>query len=182
MSQIAKTTVDGEGYVAFRGSSLSETELKDIQKEFYRGVFNEKLMHLPFIHIELKCPIFVRLMFGEHGLQTLTKQDNNLQAFIPSVDMINSGKSDVDTDIQQSIEQNTEALLLSPKGYKLDGCDVFISNMCLPISLYNTLVVSGSLHQWLNLCNKDAPTVIKPYLREIKKVLSVEFNHYVSNR
>jgi len=179
---LAKNSVDGNGYVAFMNSSLSCDELKEVQRSFYRGEYNSKLLRLSTIHLEIKCPIYVRLAFGEHDLSTLTQQTNRLEAFIPSIDMINSGNTTTDAEIQESIQQNTEALLISPKGYRMDGCDTFIANTILPISVYNTTIVTGSLFDWLEFCDKQAPSNIKPYLETIHKVLSVEFGYYVEKR
>ena len=79
--------------------------------------------------------------------------------------------------IAQDINHTTQALLINPKAYQMDGCDIFISQVMSPISIYNTLLVSGSLAQWIDFANKEGlATPIEQYRKTIEEVLLGEYD------
>jgi hypothetical protein len=59
----------------------------------------------------------------------------------------------------------------------MDGCDLFIAQVNYPLSVYNTIIVSGSLSQWLDYINREGlPTPIEQYRRAIEAAILAEWD------
>ena len=172
-----KSPVLDKGYVGLFSSSMSMKDISILQKEFFRGQLDPKLLHLPQIHLEIKCPLFVQLTFGESNLASLAQRNANApEAYVPSVNDVNAQDLESSEAIQKDIEQTTAALLINPKAYQSENCNIFVSQVISPISVYNTLIVSGSLKDWIGYISQTGlPTPIEAYRRTIEDMLIAEW-------
>jgi hypothetical protein len=143
-----------KGYVSLVSSSMSREKLMTIQGQYFRGKAEDRLLDIPHLHMEIKCPLFVQLAITQ-GLNCVTRSATNLEAYKPSVNDIKANDLQLSEDIAQDIHHTTEALLMNPKAYQTDGCDIFISQVISPISIYNTILVSGTLRQWIDFANRE---------------------------
>jgi hypothetical protein len=166
-----------KGYVALHSCGPSGLELVELSKEFFRGRWDDRLLNTGVAHLKIKCPLFVQLCFQEHGLMAVTKRsDAKPEAFIPNVSQVNAQNLEASEAIQRDIQQTTEALLLNPKAYQMEHCDLFVSQVISPVSVYNVLIVSGSLTQWLSfLSQRGLPSPIEAYRKATENVLFAEF-------
>jgi hypothetical protein len=166
-----------KGYVAMHSCSPTGQELLQLGKEFFRGQKDAKLFDVAQLHIKVKCPIFIQLSFPEFGLRYITQRSTSKpEAFVPTVDQVNAMSLEASEAIQRDIQQTTDALLINPKAYQTEHCDLFISQVASPISIYNTLLVFGSLEQWNNyLSQKGLPTPIEAYRKAIDSIVMAEY-------
>ena len=166
-----------KGYVAQHSCAPSGLELTDLSKEFFRGKFDDRLFNTTTVLLKIKCPLFVQLTFQERGLLAIAKRgDTKPEAFIPNVSQVNAQNLEASEAIQRDIQQTTEALLLNPSAYQMEHCDLYISQVISPISLYNVLIVSGSLTQWMGyLTQQGLPVPIEAYRKAIENVLLAEY-------
>lgn len=178
MKLLNEIPVLDKGFVAIFACSPSGQDLFQLSKDFFRGHKDSKLFEVAQIHILIKCPLFVQLMFSEYGLRYITKRGSDkTEAFIPTVDQVNAVSLEASEAIQRDIEQTTDALILNPKAYQTENCDLFISQVISPINIYNTLLVSGSLEQWNNfLLQQKLPSPIEAYRKAIDGLIMAEYN------
>lgn len=176
MKTLNEIPVLDKGYVALFSSSMSREELLHVKRFFFKNQITDQLLSKVHLHAEIKCPLFVQLSLSEQ-LSTTTKAGSKLEAFIPAVNDVKAADLETSEMIAKDIEQTTEALLLNPKAYQMDGCDIFISQMISPISVYNTVLVSGSLKHWINYANqKGLPAPIEEYRKVIEHVIRAEYD------
>jgi len=166
-----------KGYVAVHSCAPSGTELLELSKEFFRGKFDARLLNTAVALLKIKCPLFVQLAFPEHGLLTVAQRTSTKpEAFIPNVSQVNAQNLEASQAIQEDIERTTEALLLNPSAYQTEHCDPFISQVISPISVYNVLIVSGSLAQWLSFLSQHGlPLPIEAYRKAVENVILAEY-------
>jgi len=166
-----------KGYVALHSCAPSGLELLQLSKEFFRGRWDDRLLNTAVAHVKIKCPLFVQLMLSEHGLASVAQRvTSKPEAFVPNVSQVNAKDLEASEAIQRDIEQTTAALLLNPSAYQSEHCDLFISQVISPISVYNVLIVSGSLAQWLSfLSQRGLPSPIEAYRKATENVLFAEF-------
>ena len=170
-----KVPVLDKGYVALFSNSISN-ETFNTFRVWFSDKSDEKLLRTPTVHLMIKCPIFVRLIFAEHNLSTLVQNIKTVDAYIPKVNEIHAGDLKTSEEIQQNIEQTIEALLINPQSYQQDTCNTFISQVVSPISIYNTVLVSGNLWQWIQfLKQKNLPSPIEAYRKVIEDVITAEW-------
>jgi len=171
-----KIPVLDKGYVALFSNSLSREQFLAIQAEYFRGMVHGRILSMPMIHMEIKCPLFVQLYLTEN-LNAVSKRSGTPEAFIPAVNDVAAESLETSEVISKDIEQTTKALLLNPKSYQMDGCDIFISQVISPVSVYNTLMVSGTLDQWISsVKDKSLPAPIEQYRKAIEGVLLAEYD------
>lgn len=167
-----KTPVLDKGYVALFSTSMNREQFLTT-KTAYR-MSNERIAELSMIHMEIKCPLFVQLFLTEE-LKSVTKQTAP-EAFIPTA--VDVAARDLETSelIANDINQTTKALLINPKSYQTDGCDIFISQVISPLSIYNTLLISGTLSQWIAIIKRSGlPAPIEQYRKVIAEILRCEY-------
>jgi hypothetical protein len=165
-----------KGYVALFSKSMSREQLLSIQTQYFRSKANSGMLDLPKIHMEIKCPLFVQISLTE-SLSSVSRATGKPEAFVPSVNDISAQDLETSELISKDINQTTQALLMNPKSYQMDGCDIFISQVISPISVYNTLLVSGTLSQWISYVNKTGlPAPIEQYRKVIKEILLSEYD------
>ena len=176
MEQLNKIPVLDKGHVAFVSSSLTRGQFKHVQSMYFRNKANKRLLSIPKIHMEIRCPLFVQLSLTE--TLSCVSRPSAIEAFIPSVNDVKAADLESSELISEDIEQTTEALLLNPKAYQMDGCDIFISQVTSPISIYNTLLISGTLDQWINYINSEGlPAPIEEYRKAIEQAILGEYEY-----
>lgn len=181
MKLLNKAPVLDKGWVALYSSSLLGSDFQNVVKTNFRGVIDSRILDMTHIILSIRCPLFVQLTFSECGLSiSIDRTSSELEAYIPSVSEI--GAQDLETNqlIQQDIAQTTEALLLNPQAYQTDNCDIFISQVISPISIYNTLIVHGSLTSWMRYIeHRSLPRPIEAYRKAIEECLHGEWSQVV---
>lgn len=183
MSQILlnKIPVLDKGSVALIDTSLSHEQFKKLHIEILRKPHNNqpdvRMLEHTSAHLHIKCPIFVQLTFSQYGLGCITYLSSEQpEAYIPTVNEVNAMDLEASEAIQKDIEQTTEALLINPKAYQSEHCNIFISQVVSPVSVYNTLMVTGNLSQWLRYLSQTGfPSPIEAYRAAIEEAISGEF-------
>jgi len=171
-----KLPVLDKGYVALFSNSMGREQFLSVQTGYFRGMVHRRILSMPMIHMEIKCPLFVQLYLTE-SLNAVARRSSAPEAFIPAINDVAAGNLETSEVISKDIEQTTKALLLNPKSYQMDGCDIFISQVISPISVYNTLMVNGTLDQWiLAVKGKSLPAPIEQYRKAIEDVLLAEYD------
>lgn len=171
-----KIPVLDKGYVALYSCSIDREQLLEIKKRFFKGKMCQNFLNTPRIHMEIKCPLFVQLSMSQQ-LSCTPLSKGKLEAYIPSVNDIAAKDLETSEQISLDIARTTEALLINPSAYRMDGCDNFISQIISPISVYNTLLVSGSLNKWVNFISDDSsPLTIQQFKIAIKNALLSEYD------
>jgi hypothetical protein len=126
--------------------------------------------------MEIRCPLFVQLSISEQ--LKCTSRQSAVEAFVPSVNDVCAKDLETSRLISKDIEQTTEALLINPKAYQMDGCDIFISQVVSPISVYNTVLASGTLGQWIDYANLEGlPAPIEEYRKVVEQILLSEYDY-----
>ena len=166
-----------KGFVSLLGASLTDENVRHLWRR-YTVEFNKQLLAIPTAHIEVRCPLFVQLQFAQHNLHTLVKKKQGKpEAFIPTEVEIQARDLEASQAIAADMKQTTEALLLNPRAYQFEACDTFISQVISPISVYNTLVVSGTLQQWMSFLHQEfLPAPIEAYRKAIEDILVAEWS------
>lgn len=166
-----------KGYVAIHSCAPSGKELAPLCKEFYKSKYHRDIEHLVQVVFKIKCPLFVQLNFTSFNLRTVTSKDVvAIDAFVPTIVEINAQNLEASTAIQEDIERTTHALLLNPKAYQSEHCDRFVSQIITPISVFNTLLISGSLAEWTRFIKQTGlPKPIEVYRKAIVEALFAEF-------
>ncbi len=166
-----------KGFVAGLSFNLTDKDLEYVWIDHLAGQFTPKLLDIASATLVIKCPLFIQLWLGGNDLTILSsKQVSELEAYMPVQTDIGTGDLQLDAEIAEDIRSTTDALLINPKAYVHDGCEKFISQITTPISVYNQLVVSGSLSTWLDLlAAKNLPKLIEAYRNAIREVLVAEW-------
>lgn len=181
MKMLNKLPVLDKGWVALYSTSLTKNDFTQILKSHFRGVIDNRILDMTNIMLSIRCPLFVQLTFPEHGLSFSTEKNSDKpEAYIPNISEINSSSLEVSKLIQEDIENTTEALLINPQAYQKDNCDLFISQVVSPISIYNTVIVYGSLTSWMRYIEqRSLPKPIDTYRKAIEECLHGEWDQVV---
>lgn len=181
MKLLNKIPVLDKGWVALFSSSLQGEDFKHVLKTHYRGLIDHRITDMTYITLSVKCPLFVQLTFPEHNLSySIDRSNLTSEAYIPAVNEIRAASLETSESIQQDIEQTTEALLINPKAYQEDGCDLFIAQVVSPISIYNTLLITGSLTSWIRyISQRGLPSAIEQYRSAIEGCLASEWHNVI---
>jgi hypothetical protein len=174
-----KIPVLDKGWISLLSTSITEEQLRELYKTLYRNrkqfISSDRIQ----VHMYIKSPIFVQLTFGAHGMDIdngINGASGDIQAYIPTLNEIKARDLESSTLIAKDIEQTTEALLVNPKSYQMDACDIFISQVITPISVYNTYLVSANLSKWIEYIKRDGlPSPIEEYRLAIEKRLKAEW-------
>lgn len=183
MKLLNKTPVLDKGWVALYTSSLEGEDFKHVLKSHFRGVIDHRILDMTYVMMSVRCPLFVQLTFPEHGLLCSTDRTiGPLEAYIPTVNDVNAHNLETSTLIQNDIESTTAALLINPRAYQSDNCDLFISQVISPISIYNTLIVHGSLTSWMRYIEqRSLPRPIEAYRKAIEDCIHGEWSQVVQS-
>lgn len=177
MKLLSETPVLDKGHVAQYSCSLSGKEVAELSREFFRVKIESRIYQHTQLILKIKCPLFVQLTFSEHGLLNFAQRAGGKpEAFIPNVAEVNAVSLEASEAIQADIEQTTAALLLNPKAYQTENCDLFISQVISPVSVYNVLMVSGNLNQWKSYISQQGlPAPIEAFRKAIEGVVLAEY-------
>lgn len=167
-----------KGYVALLSSSMSRDTFLSLKRDYFKDKLDPRLLDIPTIHLQIKCPLFVQLTFAEHALTYIVNRTQGKpEAFIPTIADVCAKDLEASEAIAEDISQTTDALLINPKAYQSEGCDLFISQVISPISVYNVLVVSGTLSQWLSYISQtNLPAPIAAYRNKIEEAVMSDFH------
>ena len=173
-----KSNVLDKGFVAplcFNGGGRL---LQDLQDHYFRTNINIKLLNISTATLVIKCPLFVQLNLSQYGFDIIPTPSDNIEAYTPDLSMIDGESLEDREKIVEYIGKTTEALLLSKEGMLLDGVDKFTSQLLMPITVYNELIVHGSLADWLvYLKQNKLPKELEAYRCQIKEVLKTEWKN-----
>jgi hypothetical protein len=174
-----KIPVLDKGYVALISSVNATDVMVDIKDEFFAGELLNKddsniLSEMANMTLAIKCPLFVQLNLAKFGLKILTTRDSKVEAYVPNETEILAPDLQTNRVIASNMFRTSEALLINPLAFQKDGCDRFISQILSPISVYNTLVVHGTLNQWVKFCEQDKlPRPIEAYRSVVTDMVTV---------
>jgi hypothetical protein len=173
-----KTPVLDKGWVALLSGSPMREGFKQISKTHFRGTIDNRITDMTHVMLSIRCPLFVQLTFSEFGLRCSSEKNNGkLEAYIPDIGAVGAQDLETGKTIQADIEMTTEALLINPQAYQSDHCDRFISQVISPISIYNTLVVYGSLTSWMRYIEQvGLPKPIECYRKAIEDAIHGEWD------
>jgi len=133
------------GYVKLIGASPDQSQMLYVSS-LLSGRLDDKTLALSNVLLEVKCPLFIRVQLTDLGFKTLScRSPEELEAYIPVQTDIRSASMETDQELQASIQQTTEALLLNVKGYVMDGCDRQAAQVIAPVSTYTTVLVQTDL-------------------------------------
>lgn len=171
-----KISVLDKGYVNLVSSVNNTKQLRLLKSEFFNNKWEDGFLDIARMTVEFKCPLFVQLNLHKYMNNILVCSQSKPSAYVPDVSEINSGDHGTDKTISEDMEVSTEALLINPWAYQKDGCDQFISQVMTPISVYNRIVVEGSLKDWLKFAGQsNLPKPIEAYVNHIKGIIDTEW-------
>jgi hypothetical protein len=108
----------------------------------------------------------------------VSKKNVPVKAWLPDVSYVKATDLETSQNIAEDIKNTTQALLMNPTAYNMDGCDNFVSQVTTPISVYNELMVQASLLDWIRFCDRiGLPVPIEQYRTTIVAFLKAEYPH-----
>jgi hypothetical protein len=176
-----KILVLDKGYVALISSANTTKTILDIKDEFFKVETlsdddTQAIGDIATMTLAVKCPLFVQLNLSKFGLKVINTKLDSVEAYIPNETEIHASDLETNRVIAQDIHRTTEALLINPLAYQRDGCDKFMSQIMSPVSVYNTLIVHGTLNQWMAFGKQEGlPKPIEAYRDSISDILVAEW-------
>jgi len=174
-----KIPVLDKGYVALIDSCNTTQKLRDIGAEFYFGEYPVELEEIGYMTLVIKCPLFFQIYLSKFQLKVIDANNPNQEhdAYIPNPGEVGCPERLDNEAISDDISRTTDALLINPKAYQLDGADRFIAQVITPINIYTTIIVSGSYSEWCKLIRlpKHAPKPIYQYVQAIEQIIIAEW-------
>lgn len=180
-----------KGSVALLSSSNGGVRLKELSDNLFGALPHDGFGDIATATLVVKCPLFLQLKLSQYGLKIIqAPQKGKVEAYAPDLSDVGAPNHEDGSAIADDLNRTTEALLINPKAYQQDGCDEFVSQVTTPINVYTTLVVHGTLNQWIHYLasDKKAPNVVKKYNLAIQDILKAEwknlnaFKELVKNR
>lgn len=172
-----KIPVLDNGYVALIDSCNTTQKLRDIGQEFYGGEYPTSLEETGYLTIAMKCPLFIQLNISKFNLKVIdANSGKNAEAYRPNPGEIGARERLDCEAIADDIARTTDALLINPRSYQADGCDRFISQVITPISVFTTIIVSGSYSEWCKFSYQEKlPSPISAYTIAIQQIIRAEW-------
>jgi hypothetical protein len=166
-----------KGYVALIDSSLSGKVLSALEEEHFNGKINRDLLGSAQMTLQVRCPIFFQLFLQQFNVKVINTIEKDIQCYTPDVSEISTGDASVDDDISKHMKATIEALCITSKAFQKDGLDKFMSHNLMPISVYNTVIITASLSEWIRVVSskKTLPYPIEVYTDHIKDILEAEW-------
>lgn len=173
-----KIPVLDKGFVTLLSSSMDSKLFAEVSSQFMNGEsVDSRILDANTVHMLVKCPLFVQLSFGDVGLTCFSQRQSYIEIYSPTVNEIGAKTLKDSEDIAEHMKQTSDALIVNSQTYKMDGCDTFISQINSPISVYNVLLVTGTLSQYVKYCSKkNLPRSIEAYRAAIKDILLANWN------
>ena len=170
-----KIPVLDKGYVALISSSLDAKAMRELESRHFNNKINKQLWELATLTLEIRCPIFVQIFFQQVGLSVINVVEKKVECYTPDLSEIGTGNHQTDKEIAEYMKQTTEALILTALAFEKDGLNRFTANSLMPVSVYNTIIVSGNLQKWINLLKKKTPSPISMYVDTIYEIAENEW-------
>lgn len=172
-----KLPVLDKGYVAIVDSSLSGKMMSKLEEEHFKGKINRDLLDCASLTLQIRCPIFFQVYLQQRRMTVVNTIEKEVECYIPDISEINTGDHSVDKDIAEHMKQTIETILLTTKAFEKDKLDRFMSNTIIPVSVYNTVIVTASLTEWIKLIDgkRKLPYAIKAYTDVIKDAVEAEW-------
>ena len=165
-----------KGHVSCISSTNTGKELERIQSTYFGTDFKIQLLRIANATFIVKMPIFVHLNISRFNLEIIPITDANQDAYLPNISEIECDDLDKAREISEYMATTTEALILNSKGMTMDGCNKAISQTQMPVSMYTTALVHGSLHNWLlYIKQKDLPKPVEAYRFAIEQLLKADW-------
>jgi hypothetical protein len=178
MSEIGKIPTLDKGFVQLRCFAPGYNELDTMKSELFRGNLSHQLLEIVQIFLNVKCPYFLLIPLVSSGIRAIPKPIMPDEAFAPSVNDIKSGNNANDLDIQNSIAQTVDSLMLNQKAYASDGCNSFVASVTTPVAAYWEGVMFGLLRDWVRFASTPGlHPLIKEYQKSVVNALSVEYKN-----
>lgn len=173
-----KISVLDKGFVALVDSSGNAKLLQDLQDTYFKTKINMKLLDICSATLIIKCPLFVQLNIAQFGFDIISTPSDNVEAYLPDIGSIQGESLEDRQRIANYITATTEALLLNHKGFSMDGADKFTAQMLTPINVYNEIIISGSLKQWIAYISQgNLPAQLSQYQRAAEDCLLLEWKN-----
>ncbi len=180
MKLLDKVRVLDKGFVSVLSVSNTRKTLKDIESNYYKNSTYKALSKIATATLIVKCPLFVQLYISsrpEFNFIIFATPQSEAEAYIPDISEIGASPEDSKL-IKENMFQTTAALLINPKTFQYEGCDKFISQVMTPMSVYNELIVHGSLEDWIKFISKKTlPKPIEQYRKTIEELLRAEWTN-----
>ena len=166
-----------KGYVALLESSGTTKLLREIGEEFYGGTYPTSLEEIGTLTVAIKCPLFVQLYLSKFNLKVINVDSTAIEYFRPNAGEVAACDIHTSEIIADDIARTADALIINPKAYQADGCERFMSQVNTPISVYTTLIVSGSYGEWCKMAFAvGVPKPIKTYTEACKQIIESEWH------
>lgn len=173
-----KENVLDKGFVAPLEFSGGGRILQELQDSYFKTKTNLKLLKIASAVLIVKCPIFVQLNMMQYGLDVIVTPSDNVEAYIPDLSMVEGNSLEDKKRLVHYIQATTEALILNQKGIPMDGGSEFTAQLTTPISVYNEIIVSGSLRQWVEyVSQKKLPKEMELYRQKVLELLRTEWKN-----
>ena len=155
--------------------------LQDLQDHYFKANTNMKLLNISSATLVIKCPLFVQLNLSQYGFDIISTPSDGVEAYTPDLSMIDGESLEDREKVADYIKKTTDALLINKEGLAMDGVDKFTAQLLMPITVYNELIVHGSLTNWLvYLKQKKLPKELEAYRCQIQEVLKTEWKNVES--
>lgn len=177
MSLLNKIPVLDKGYVGIVDSSINGITMKQIQDDNFKGKINRELFNQATLTLQIRCPLFVLRYLQQRKVEITHIPEKEIECYVPDVSELHTGDSNTDKEIHEHMKSTTEALILTSKAFQEDGLDKHMSQNLMPISVYNTVIASASLMDWIKVvCNKrKLPYPIQTYTDVIYETMEAEW-------
>ena len=169
-----------KGYVKLLDNTFPSDKFDTLIVNVNRGLICEKVLNIPNIVLEIKCPVFVRLYLSDNNIDTSSMiEDKEVEVYKPTINDISARDLQASTDIQNSIAKTSDTLILNKKMYDMDLCNKFVSQVNYPIGSYVYIVAWGSLNSWMKLvCRKSLPKPVEEYNLAFRSIITSEWPNY----
>jgi len=152
--------------------------LQDLQNHYFKANVNIKLLNISSATLVVKCPLFVQLNLSQYGFDIISTPSDGVEAYTPDLSMVDGETVEDREKVVDYIKKTTEALMLNKKGMEMDGTDKFTAQLLMPITVYNQVIVHGSLADWLvYLKQSKLPKELEAYRCQIQEVLKIEWKN-----
>lgn len=174
---LSRIPVLDKGYVALLDSSNTTSKLRAIGEEFFGGEYPTSLESLGTLTVAIKCPLFFQLYLSRFSLKVIdANHTGQPESFRPNAGEIAASDINTSEAIADDISRTADALLINPKAYQADGCERFVSQVNTPISVYTTIIVSGSYDEFCKaVYASKLPAPIEQYALALQQIITAEW-------
>jgi hypothetical protein len=170
-----------KGFVAPLTFDPTDLSCLEMEKEF--KLSQSELKRIAYMTILIKCPLFVLLNFYKYGIKVLNVNNASVDAYVADESEIGTADCRTNKEIADHIAMTVKALLLSIKGFTMDGCDPHVAQTVAPVSTYVTVIASASVADWEHyVAQKSLPRQIELYRAVVDGIIKAEwpraFNPY----